>query len=63
MFMADIQIDKDKEFEAKVTHLLHAHLYRCIDPPVLYDCLVAMTMTRVGLAGAVTHMYTKCDVS
>ena len=47
---------KDKEFEAKVTYLLHT---RCKDSPALYNCFSANDNDE----GGTVTIHTKCDVS
>ena len=56
--MTEKLIDKDKEFEAKVTYLLHT---RRKDSPALYNCFSASANDN-DEGGTVT-IHTKCDVS
>ena len=57
--MTEKLIDKDKEFEAKVTYLLHTQLSRCKDSPALYNCFSANDNDE----GGTVTIHTKCDVS
>ena len=57
--MTEKLIDKDKEFEAKVTYLLHTQLSRCKDSAALYNCFSANDNDE----GGTVTIHTKCDVS